>query len=249
MNILEKIHAIDTSLVKDESLLEELKGVIFEYDESDQDSVDNAHTIYEILIEQYPQITGAIAVEKETLINEPIEKIEKEEAATSTDAPQIKKKKKKKKKTKVDEVGEETAREQEGEKHAEQAPAKKKITQDLKGGCKDVITEIKRVLATFQGKKKPKAPTKKKALAVIVKESVVIIIKRVLEREKRVNPKKNVDVEKFKSVIEKGKDFLIALRKASGGISDENDQMITSFENQVNEILTVIETSQEKEAA
>lgn len=267
MTILEKLHAIDKAIILRQDLLSELEGVIFEYDDNDQDSVDNAHTIYEILIDLYPEIAEDTKEKEKSKKQDKEEKVSEnaeEPIGEAQVAEQNKKDKKKKKKKKLKVVVEALEREDQKTKEGKEdktedgvrestpsAKEKKKITKENKDTCKAVITEIKGVLSKFQESKKPKKPVRKKALAVVVKESVVVIIKRVLEREKRVNPEKHIDTRKFTSVITKGKDFLKALRKASGGISDDNDQMITSFENQVNEILASIEKKQEesKEAA
>lgn len=125
---------------------------------------------------------------------------------------------------------------------------KKKITKENKGECDKILADIKALLNKHKTVKsqapKPAAPAKKKALSVLVKDSVVSIMKRVITRDK--NSKKKVDVKKFEAAIKKGKEFLVALRKASNGISDDNDQMIKSFEKQMNEIVS---TLQEKKAA
>lgn len=127
-------------------------------------------------------------------------------------------------------------------------PLKKKITKENKDECDKILAEIKALLNNHKTIKtqtpKPAKPAKKKALSVLVKDSVVSIMKRVITREK--TSKRKVDVKKFEAAIKKGKEFLVALRKASNGISDDNDQMIAAFEKQMNEIVS---TFQDKKAA
>lgn len=122
---------------------------------------------------------------------------------------------------------------------------KKKITKENKGDCDKILVDIKGLLEKHKNVKsaskavKPAVPPKKKALSVLVKDSVVSIVRRVVSREK--NSKKKVDIKKLEAAIKKGKEFLIALRKASNGISNDNDQMIQSFEKQMKEIMTSFE--------
>lgn len=85
---------------------------------------------------------------------------------------------------------------------------KKKITSENKGECEIIISEIKNVLSKYQSKKPntPKEKPKKKPLAVLVKDSMVSIIKKVIVKEK-ARTKKDIDPKKFDPVIAKGKDF------------------------------------------
>lgn len=115
-------------------------------------------------------------------------------------------------------------------------PSRKTITKDNKEECAVILSEIRKLLDNHRSTKTANRPVpKKKALSVIVKDGVVNIMKRVIGREK--NSKKKIDVERFNAAIKKGKEFLMALRRASGGISDENDQMINTFEKQMKELI------------
>jgi hypothetical protein len=130
-------------------------------------------------------------------------------------------------------------------KEPEEKPSRKTITKENKEECAVILSEIRKLLDEHRSAKTKTTNTpapKKKALSVIVKDGVVHIMKRVINREK--NSKKKIDVEKFNAAIKKGKEFLMALRRASGGISDENDQMIKSFEKQMKELV-----EQDKKAA
>lgn len=134
---------------------------------------------------------------------------------------------------------------EEQEKQPAPSPAKKVKSKLSRENCGPLIGDLKKLVEKHSsGRTRPAVvkPVKRRPLATVVSENIVSTIKRVIEQEKRSKGVEHIKKNMFERTIQKGKEFLLAIKKDSGGISSDNESMIAGFESQIREILKQFET-------
>lgn len=96
--------------------------------------------------------------------------------------------------------------------------------------------------AEERAKERKAATQNTKKISTIVAEKVTGVFRSLFKKE---NIKK-VDISKFETVKAKGVEFLNAIREASGGISDDNSEMVKRFRASVDELLEEAKKKQEE---
>jgi hypothetical protein len=137
---------------------------------------------------------------------------------------------------------------QQAEKDEKPKPKKKpeglkKLTGENAEDCRQALENngFKVTSAEERAKARKEATANTKKISTIVAEKVTGVFRSLFKKE---NIKK-VDISKFETVKAKGVEFLNAIREASGGISDDNSEMVKRFRASVDELLEEAKKKQE----
>lgn len=165
------------------------------------------------------KLTSALAEEAQAEIDEEAERLAKEEA-------------------------DKKAKEEEEKSKAKKKPeGLKKLDASNLDDCRKALeaNDFKVKSAEERAKERKAATANTKKISTIVAEKVTGVFKSLFKKE---NIKK-VDISKFETVKAKGVEFLNAIREASGGISDDNSEMVKRFRASVDELLAEAKKKQE----
>jgi hypothetical protein len=168
------------------------------------------------------KLTTALADEAQAEIDAEAARIEKEQA---------------------DLLAQQQAEEDEKQKPKKKPEGLKKLDDSNLDDCRKALeaNNFKVKSAEERAKERKAATANTKKISTIVAEKVTGVFRSLFKKE---NIKK-VDISKFETVKAKGVEFLNAIREASGGISDDNSEMVKRFRASVDELLEEAKKKQE----
>ncbi len=132
------------------------------------------------------------------------------------------------------------------DKKAKRTPEQaQKITRDNLDGCLETLKQHQFRVTKISESQSQKSPVHRK-LSTVVADKVSNTITAALRKEITKENIKRIDVDAWKDVKSDGIKFLKSLRKASGGIADDNAEMIKRFTASFDELLDEILAKKEE---
>lgn len=115
------------------------------------------------------------------------------------------------------------------------------VTEDNKEDCKKFLEEHGMRVTKAKDHIASSKPKTSKKVTTVIADNLFRTISGAVNKEMTNEKIKHLDVGALKEAKNHGKSLLKSLRKALGGISDDNSELLKRFESQFNELIEDIE--------